>query len=140
MSQDWWGPDPGTMPDSARAAGVPEKAAAAEPPGDDVFVRPFMLTGGRTRPLHDGLRIETLLHAAPASLSAPLRFEARSIVELCQVPRSVAELSVALRLPLGVVRVLAADLVTEGHLRIEDQLGELPLALIERIRDRVRAL
>jgi hypothetical protein len=140
MNEDWWGPDPRMIPYAARPPGVREKETATEPPGEDVFVRPFMLTGGRTRPLHDGLRIETLLHAPPAALSAPLRFEAKRIVELCQVPCSVADLAVALRLPLGVVRVLAADLVTEGHLRIEDQLGELPLALIERIRDRVRAL
>lgn len=140
MSQHWWGPDPRMIPYAARPSGVREEENAAEPPADDVFVRPFMLTGGRTRPLHDGLRIETLLHAASAALSAPLRFEARRIVEICQSPHSVADLAVALRLPLGVVRVLAADLVTEGHLRIEDQLGELPLALIERIRDRVRAL
>jgi len=38
------------------------------------------------------------------------------------------------------VRVIVADLVTDGYLRIEEQLGELPIALIERIRDRVRAL
>nr|WP_296070684.1 DUF742 domain-containing protein [uncultured Actinoplanes sp.] len=144
MSQDWWGPDPRMIPYGSQPEPGPPDGAPARTPepadGDDLFVRPFMLTGGRTRPLHDGLRVETLLHAAPAALSAPLRFEARRIVVLCQAPRSVAELAVALRLPLGVVRVLAADLVTEGHLRIEDQLGELPLALIERIRDRVRAL
>jgi len=115
-------------------------AHAAGEPGDDLVVRPFMLTGGRTRPLHDGLRIETLLQAAPAALSAPLRFESRRIVELCQAPMSIADLSVALRVPLGVVRVIVADLVTDGYLRIEEQLGELPIALIERIRDRVRAL
>jgi len=109
-------------------------------PVDDVSVRPFMLTGGRTQPLHDGLRIETLLHAAPAALSAPLRFESQRIVQLCQAPMSIADLAVALRLPLGVVRVIVADLVTSGFLRIEDQLGELPIELIERIRDRVRAL
>jgi hypothetical protein len=109
-------------------------------PRDDPMVRPFMLTGGRTQPLHDGLRIETLLHAAPAALSAPLRFEARRIVELCQVPMAMADLAVALRVPLGVVRVIVADLVTEGYLRLEDQLGELPISVIERIRDRVRAL
>lgn len=107
---------------------------------DDQFVRPFMLTGGRTRPLHDGLRIETLLHASPAALSAPLRFESRRIVELCQAPMSIADLAVALKVPLGVIRVIVADLVTESYLRIEDQLGELPISVIERIRDRVRAL
>jgi hypothetical protein len=138
MSGNRWGPDPRMIPYAARPEGVREQES--ESATDDVFVRPFMLTGGRTRPLHDGLRIETLLHASPAALSAPLRFEARRIVEICQAPRSIADLAVALRLPLGVVRVLAADLVTEGYLKIEDQLGEIPLALIERIRDRVRAL
>ncbi|MFG1607710.1 DUF742 domain-containing protein [Actinoplanes sp. NPDC049265] len=108
--------------------------------GEDQFVRPFMLTGGRTRPLQDGLRIETLLHAAPSALSAPLRFESKRIVELCQAPMSIADLAVALRVPLGVVRVIVADLITEGYLRVEDQLGELPISVIERIRDRVRAL
>jgi hypothetical protein len=118
---------------------VPAPAEAGEP-GDDLVVRPFMLTGGRTQPLHDGLRIETLLHAAPAALSAPLRFESRRIVELCQAPMSIADLAVGLRVPMGVVRVIVADLVTSGYLRIEEQLDELPIALIERIRDRVRAL
>ena len=141
-----WGPDPRMIPYAEPvppAQPEPQPAPAPEPapePDDGVVVRPFMLTGGRTRPLQDGLRIETLLHAAPAALSAPLRFEARRIVELCQAPMSIADLAVALRLPLGVVRVIVADLVTSGYLRIEDQLGELPIELIERIRDRVRAL
>ena len=53
---------------------------------------------------------------------------------------AVAPGQVALRLPLGVVRVIVADLIAEGYLRLEDQLGELPISVIERIRDRVRAL
>jgi len=104
------------------------------------MVRPFMLTGGRTRPVHDGLRIETQLHAAPAALSAPLRFESRRIVEMCQVSVSIADLSSALGAPLGVVRVIVADLVTEGYVLVGTAPGELSTALIERIRDRVRAL
>ncbi|SDT55181.1 DUF742 domain-containing protein [Actinoplanes derwentensis] len=107
---------------------------------DDPLVRPFMLTGGRTQPLHDGLRIETQLYAAPAALSAPLRFEARHVVELCQKPRSIADLASALQAPLGVVRVIVADLITQGLLRAGDLPGEPAVALIERIRDRVRAL
>jgi hypothetical protein len=107
---------------------------------EDPVVRPFMLTGGRTQPLRDGLRIETQLYAAPAALSAPLRFEARRIVELCQRPMSVADLAAALRAPLGVVRVIVADLMTQGLLQAGDTPGELTTALIERIRDRVRAL
>ena len=107
---------------------------------EDPIVRPFMLTGGRTRPLQDGLRVETLLRAAPAALSAPLRFESRRIVELCQQVMSIADVSVALRAPLGVVRVIVADLITQDYLRVEEQPNELSTSLIERIRDRVRAL
>lgn len=138
-----WGPDPRMIPygqPPAPYTGARQRPEPGPEPGEDMVVRPFMLTGGRTRPLQDGLRIETLLHAAPAALSAPLRFEPRRIVELCQAPKSIADLSVALRAPLGVVRVIVADLVTDNYLRIEEQLGELPIEMIERIRDRVRAL
>ncbi|MEV6815884.1 DUF742 domain-containing protein [Micromonospora sp. NPDC051296] len=121
--------DPGSEPQPWR----PEESA------DEAAVRPFLLTGGRTRPMQDGLRVETLLSAQPAALSAPLRFEARRIVELCQRPTTVADLAVAMRVPLGVTRVLVADLLNEGYLRREEQ-GELSTAMIERIRDRVRAL
>ncbi|MEU4240856.1 DUF742 domain-containing protein [Actinoplanes sp. NPDC026619] len=107
---------------------------------EDPVVRPFMLTGGRTQPMRDGLRIETQLHAAPAALSAPLRFEARRIVELCQAPMSIADLSATMGAPLGVVRVIVADLITEGHVLVEDRPGDLPTTMIERIRDLVRAL
>jgi hypothetical protein len=113
--------------------------AAQDTVGEELFLRPFMLTGGRTQPLRDGLRIETLVFAQPAALSAPLRFEARHIVELCQRPMAIADIAVALRVPLGVARVLVADLVTEGYLHCEEQ-GEISIEIIERIRDRVRAL
>ncbi|HEY0002234.1 MAG TPA: DUF742 domain-containing protein [Actinoplanes sp.] len=128
MTRNWWVPE--QYPEPARS----------EPAGEDLFLRPFVLTGGRTRPQHDGLRIESLLLTDPAARTASLRFEARRIVELCHTARSIADLAVALRVPLGVIRVLVADLLSEGHLRVGDQPGELPLALIERIRDRVRAL
>ena len=128
-----------------RPAGPAAGRHAAEPghpqmeSEEDMLVRPFMITGGRTQPLRDGLRIETLVFAQPAALSAPLRFEARQIVQLCQRPMAIADLAVALRVPLGVARVLVADLISGGYLRCEEQ-GELTIDIIERIRDRVRAL
>ena len=138
-------PDPRMIPSwqsvperGSRQRPAPERSASAGY-DDDLVVRPFLLTGGRTRPVQDGLRIETLLFAQPAALSAPLRFEARQIVQLCQRPVSIADLAVAMRVPLGVVRVLVADLLVEGYLRREEQ-AELSIELIERIRDRVRAL
>jgi hypothetical protein len=102
-------------------------------------IRPFLLTGGRTRPTREGLRVEALLLASPSALSAPLRFEARRIVELCQRATCLAEVAAALRVPLGVTRVLVSDLVADGSLRVVEQ-AELSTEIIERIRDRVRAL
>jgi len=128
----------------APSAGVPPPAPPEEPPpeevpDDPVLVRPFLVTGGRTRPLQDGLRLETMVSALPAALSAPLRFELRRIVELCQRPTAVAEVAVRLGLPLGVARVLVADLATDGYVTCTEP-AELSIDIIERIRDRVRAL
>ncbi|MEV1287706.1 DUF742 domain-containing protein [Micromonospora sp. NPDC049679] len=122
------------------AATTPEpETPSPVSPADELVVRPFLLTGGRTRPVKDGLRVETMLSAQPAALSAPLRFEARRIVELCQRSMSIADVAVALHVPLGVVRVLVADLVVDGYVHCAEQ-GELSIEMIERIRDRVRAL
>jgi hypothetical protein len=106
---------------------------------DALFVRPFIMTGGRVQPVQDGLRLETLVTAAPGSLFAPLEFERRRIVTLCQTPQSVAEVAAGIGVPLGVARVLIADLVA-ADLLVCHQPAELPLHVIERIRDHVRAL
>jgi hypothetical protein len=135
MIPPWAPPAPAPPRPIAEDQAPPPSAPLA----DDQLVRPFLMTGGRTRPIHDGLRIETLISAPPAALFAPLRFELRRIVEFCQTPQSVAEIAVALRIPLGVARVLVADLTTEGYVTYS-QPTELPIELIERIRDRVRAL
>ena len=107
--------------------------------GDDLVIRPFLLTGGRTRPAQEGLRVETLLQARSGVMLGSLRFEHRQIVELCEKSTSVAELAAALRVPLGVARVLVSDLVADGSLTLV-QREELSVQMIERIRDRVRAL
>lgn len=137
-------PDPRMIPQWHQEPPRPGRHAQPEDappddPADSTLIRPFMVTGGRTRPLADGLRIESMVSAFPAALSAPLRFELRRIVELCQQPRSVAEIAVGLGVPLGVARVLIADLLTSGLVRAESHT-ELPIDIIERIRDRVRAL
>jgi hypothetical protein len=63
------------------------------------------------------LAYETML--APGSVQMPtdVRFERAAILEACKErPISVAEISAYLRIPIGVVRVLASDLVAEGLL------------------------
>lgn len=105
---------------------------------DEPAVRPFVLTGGRTR-AGDGLRLETLLQTMPGVLPANLRFESARIVEVCRTPASIADISAAMRVPLGVVRVLVADLVAIGHITVV-RSETLSTQTLERIRDRVRSL
>ncbi|KAF0845120.1 DUF742 domain-containing protein [Nocardia caishijiensis] len=107
--------------------------------GDERFVRPFVVTGGRTVPVLDGLRLETLVLAPPSALSAPLRFEELAVVRLCQHPHSIAEIGAALRVPSGVAKVIVSDLAAAGQVTVRDA-PELTTAAIERIADLVRAL
>jgi hypothetical protein len=105
-----------------------------------LVVRPFLLTGGRTQPVQADLQVETLIQTRPeAAAEQALRFEARQIVERCRVPTSIAELAVMVAVPIGVVRVLVADLVTQGSVVVVEP-QEISVQLLERIRDRVRAL
>ncbi|WP_245746456.1 DUF742 domain-containing protein [Nocardia altamirensis] len=123
----------------------PDRPGQQAPPEEDVvdsdeqFVRPFVVTAGRTTPLMDGLRIETLVQAPPSALSAPLRFEQRTVVELCQQPHSIAEIGTALRVPVGVAKVVVSDLAAAGYVSVRES-DQLSTAAIERIRDLVRAL
>ncbi|MEV6611480.1 DUF742 domain-containing protein [Kutzneria sp. NPDC051319] len=117
---------------------VPSPHEPASEPAES-FVRPFIVTGGRTMPLRDDLRIETLVVADRAALTAPLRFELLTVVRLCQHPMSVAEVAAHLHVPLGVAKVVVGDLMAAGHVTVH-QPTELTVATIERIRDLVRAL
>lgn len=82
-------------------------------------VRAFAITNGRAHAAVP-LEFETMLQATPAAVAgqAVLRFERAEIVRRCtHEPLSVAELSALLRLPIGAVRVVAADLLAEGLLQ-----------------------
>jgi Protein of unknown function (DUF742) len=107
------------------------------------IVRPFIVTGGRTRPTDERLRVETLITTLSGALSAPLGFERRHIVEICQRPLSVAEIANSLGVPIGVAKVLIADLIAERLVIVHDHMGlhDYPSrSLLERIREGVRAL
>ncbi len=78
--------------------------------GDQPLVRPYAMTGGRTRPRYQ-LAIEALVSttADPMHLSGLLP-EHQRICTLCREVKSVAEVSALLSMPLGVARILVADL------------------------------
>ena len=102
------------------------------------------MTGGRTRPTHDDLEIETLVSTISTGEQTPkLTVEQQAIGALCRDILSIAEVSAHLNLPLGVVRVLVGDMADE-HLVIVHRpahAGDHPdLALLERVLDGLRTI
>ncbi len=81
-------------------------------------VRPYAVTGGRTEPA-DGevLDLVTVVVAtgqAPDADPVQLTPEHRKILALCRQQVTIADLGADLGLPVGVVRVLLADLIEQG--------------------------
>ena len=112
-------------------------SADQEPRLDHPRVRPYAMTGGRTRPTHDDLEVEALVSTTSDGERTPkLTVEQRAIAALCHDLLSIAEVSAHLHLPLGVIRVLVGDMADE-HLVIvyrPDHAGDRPdLALLERV-------
>ncbi len=87
---------------------------------DPARVPPYLLTGGRARPIDDSLEIEAQVITTIAGRGElpRLHFETRDIVALCEEPHAVAEVAVRLGIHLGVARVLVGDLVATGHLTV----------------------
>src|ERR1700758_576249 len=99
--------------------------------GDDMWVdrdsgpvvRPYALTGGRTEPatgeMLDLIAIVVAAHRdAGAGDLTGLSPEYRKILALCGEPVTVADVASDTALPLGVVRVLLADLLVQGRLMV----------------------
>jgi Protein of unknown function (DUF742) len=108
-------------------------------------VRPYAVTGGRTRGSGALLPIEALATGAQRPV-ALLSGERGRILDLTMGQfLSIAELSAHLKLPVGVVRVLVADLADDGLLRIEgaDHGQHSPaatLSILESVLDGISAL
>jgi hypothetical protein len=104
-------------------------------------VRPFIMTGGRTRAERRDLRVETLLQGTSTEFPDTLNTEQVEILRACAQPISVAEVAVALGLVLGVVTVLAGDLITEGLLEVhQTDPVEIELDALTRMLERVKNL
>jgi hypothetical protein len=76
-------------------------------------VRPYTLTGGRSRPITGGLSLLTHVEAlyAPEADLVGLQPEHRVILTITRTALSLAEIAARLDLPVGVVRVLVGDLL-----------------------------
>ncbi|MEU9500627.1 MULTISPECIES: DUF742 domain-containing protein [unclassified Streptomyces] len=124
----------------------PRKPEPAPSGANNPLVRPYAMTGGRTRPRYQ-LAIEALVSttADPAKLQGQLP-EHQRICHLCREIKSVAEISALLSIPLGVARILVADLAEAGLVAIhqpggdETAGGQPDVTLLERVLSGLRKL
>lgn len=108
------------------------------------WVRPYILTGGRTRS-RQNLFVHTLVSVQyhDPSFAARLPPEARSLYERAHTgTQSVAELSANCGISLGVTRVLLGDLAAENRVLINPETYASPYdaSLLERVVDGLRQL
>ena len=109
--------------------------------GGHDFVRPFIMTGGRTRSDRRDLRIETMLHATVDMVPMGLHSEQEQVLRLCVEPQSLAEVSAKLGLVLGVVSVIASDLIAQDLLDVHHtDPVEIELDMLTKMIERVRAI
>ena len=136
-------PAPRTARGGMPAGGGTGSRRAQTPSG---LVRPYAMTGGRTRPRYQ-LAIEALVSTtAEAERLRGQLPEHQRICLLCREIKSIAEISALLTIPLGVVRILVADLAEAGLVAIhqpggdESAGGQPDVTLLERVLSGLRKL
>jgi hypothetical protein len=93
----------------------------SERPGGAALVRPYSRTGGRTKPGRDldlEALVRTTISGRDAWHSPLLTPEHTSVIELGSGTVSVAEIAARLAVPLGVARVIIADMVDLGLVEV----------------------
>jgi hypothetical protein len=140
----WNGEPYPPVDDAHRHYGGTQPVPPSGPTERSSLVRPYAVTGGRTAPRLQ-LAMEALVSSATSvhqDLST-LTPERQAISSLCRQIRSVAEISALLRMPLGVVRVVIADMAAEGLVHVHQpqlEAGKPDLNLLERVLSGLRRL
>lgn len=115
---------------------------ASAPPA---LARPYSWTDGRTQPAVDlAVEARVVTTRAGRDMTPRLTSALWTVTQLCFQPRSVAEIGAHLGVPLGVAKVLVADLVAEGLVKVEATLARDAddaerRELIERVLSGLRA-
>jgi len=119
-----------------------------EPTG--ALVRPYAVTRGRTRPRIDiaiEALVETTVRGRAANAKGSQGREHQFIAALCDGRlQSLAEIAARLQLPLGVARVLIADMATDGLVAVheptvlDDSDDAVGTELLERVLSGLRRL
>lgn len=110
------------------------------------LIRPYAVTRGRTEPSRD-IAIEAVLvtSARGRQEAAFAGRDKQAIASLCDGrAMSLAEIAAHMRVPLGVARVLVADMVAESLLTLHDSTVhegyEDRMELLERVLSGLRKL
>lgn len=126
---------------------------AATPVGGDVeqpgaLVRPYAVTRGRTRPRLE-IALEALVETTVRGRSGNHRAHGREhqdIATLCDGRlQSLAEIAARMKLPLGVARVIIADMAADGLVAVYepaslDENEAVGTELLERVLSGLRRL
>jgi Protein of unknown function (DUF742) len=139
---------PGPSHDDWRLAGdgrypPPDDDQLVDDDGD-YLVRPYAVTRGRTEPRYH-LGIEAMVTATHYQMRdySMLSPECQAILEFCRDWRSVAEISAVLRMPLGVARILIADMAVERLVQVHQlnyEDGGPNVRMLERVLSGLRNL
>ena len=104
------------------------------------LVRPYAMTGGRTLVEND-IGLETQIQASTRASEqlGVYRWETAQVIELVQTPMALVEVAARMGIPIGVARVLVADLVADGAVVVHAH-AKVPnfASLLERVLDGVR--
>lgn len=111
---------------------------------DEAVVRPYALTGGRTR--SSGCELDLLANVVvtgrPIPERADLSVHQRRTLALLTGAKRVAEVASELGLPIGVARVLLGDLLDLGLIEVRQAVAGSPSmeGLLREVIDGLRAL
>jgi len=113
------------------------------------IVRPYTLTGGRTGGEGPVIALEALVAATIEGLRTKWRYrwESVEIIELSRRETAIIELAALLEVPVGVVRVLVADLRERGAVAVTDPPSDSPdrdkaeyTELLNKVLDGIKSL
>ncbi|MGH1556380.1 DUF742 domain-containing protein [Streptomyces sp. L7] len=123
------------------------EAGAGDP--EELSVRPYTITQGRTAPARDDLTLVTMVttveSAAGRTAQRGLQPEHRSILRQCRTSAAVAEVAAELNLPVSVTKILIDDLVALGQVTARPPLAvavgsDTDMTLLRAVRDGLRRL
>lgn len=114
------------------------------------LVRPYTMTGGRTGQDVPAIALESLIAATEEGRATKhqFRWEASRLIEYAGHGTALIELAALIDVPIGVIRVLVADLAQRGAVEILDSTGGMSTDLdavaytnlLKKVLDGIRSL